>query len=123
MQLPDMVTQWKTLQKLNTKLTKDSMGNPDLKVKSCGLAISLDSPWLAASPDGLVTDPSEATGPLGVVEIKKKTARSQTLAEVCKNSSFCLENKKDSFDLIMTTFIRYRHSSTCTRKCWCDFVI
>ena len=101
-------------------------GHPDLKVESCGLAISLDSPWLAASPDGLVTDPSEATGPLGVVEIKNPyTARSQTLAEACKKSSFCLENKKDSFKLKTRHDYYYQIQTQlyCTRRCWCDFIL
>ena len=35
----------------------------------CGLVIHPEMPWLGASPDGLVYDPS-ATPPFGLVEIK-----------------------------------------------------
>ncbi len=31
--------------------------HPDLVIDECGLYISQDNPWLAATPDGLVTDP------------------------------------------------------------------
>ena len=45
-------------------------GYPGLQVQKCGLFISLDTPWLAASPDGLVHDPSDHSQPLGILEIK-----------------------------------------------------
>ena len=45
-------------------------GHPGLQVQRCGLFISLDTPWLAASPDGLVHDPSDHSQPLGILEIK-----------------------------------------------------
>ena len=34
-------------------------GHADLEVKSCGLSVALENPWLAASPDGVVRDPNE----------------------------------------------------------------
>lgn len=46
-------------------------GHPGLKVDNCGLFVSLNHPWLAATPDGIVNDPSDATQPLGLLEIKK----------------------------------------------------
>ena len=45
-------------------------GHPDLKVDLCGLCVSLANPWLAASPDGFVCDPSDQNNPLGLLEIK-----------------------------------------------------
>ena len=66
-------------------------------MESCGLHISVDKPWLAASPDGLVTDPSDPTNPLGIVEIKNPfAARNLTLMEASKKSSFFLKKNKDS---------------------------
>ncbi len=50
---------------------KNQHGHPGLKVDCCGLFVSLDNPWLAATPDGLVTDPSNTTDPLGLLEVKK----------------------------------------------------
>ncbi len=35
-------------------------GHPGLKINDCGLFVSLDNPWLAATPDGLVNDPSDS---------------------------------------------------------------
>ena len=32
--------------------------HPELNVDDCGLFVSQDNNWLAATPDGLVTDPS-----------------------------------------------------------------
>lgn len=40
-------------------------GHPDLTAKDCGLFISQNNPWLAATLDGVVNDPSEESQPLG----------------------------------------------------------
>ena len=73
-------------------------GHPDLTAANCGLFISLEYPWLGATPDGVVTDPSDTSQPLGLVEIKNPyAARQQTLSEACTRSGFCLElNKEDN---------------------------
>ena len=66
-------------------------------MESCGLHVSVDKPWLADSLDGLVTDSSDPTHPLGLVEIKNPfAARNLTLMEASKKSSFCLKKNKDS---------------------------
>ncbi len=59
--------------KVQYKIFQRQHGHPDLKVENCGLVISLENPWLAASPDGFVTDPSDATHPLGLVDRNKKS--------------------------------------------------
>ena len=46
-------------------------GHTEIHVDCCGLFISPENPWLAASPDGLVTDPADESSHLGLVEIKK----------------------------------------------------
>ena len=72
-------------------------GHPSLTVNSSGLSIALDDPWLAASPNGLVNDPRDISHPLGLVEIKNPhSARSQTLTEASKKSTFYLEHNKDN---------------------------
>ena len=40
-----------------------------MSVTNCGLFVSIDNPWLAASTDGLVQDPTEPT--VGLLELKK----------------------------------------------------
>ena len=39
-----------------------------VKAHTSGLVVSITHPWLAATPDGLVTDPQEGIG--GLVEYK-----------------------------------------------------
>ena len=46
------------------------MGHPWLTVDAAGLFINLENFWLAASPDSLVHDPTNASHPQGIVEIK-----------------------------------------------------
>ena len=38
-----------------------------MSVTNCGLFVSIDNPWPAASPDGLVQDPTEPT--TGLLEL------------------------------------------------------
>ena len=75
-------------------------GHPQLCVDKCGLSISVTNPWLAASPDGAVNDPSDPSQGLGLVEIKNPySMREKTLDEACKTSSFCLENRDNTYRL------------------------
>ncbi len=68
--------------------------HPDLAVHDCGLFVSKDSNWLAATPDGLVHDPSDSIHPTGLLEIKNPyTAKDKDLTEACMASSFCLERQ------------------------------
>ena len=39
--------------------------HPELRVNNCGLFISEHNNWLAATPDGIVHDPSDTAQPLG----------------------------------------------------------
>ena len=56
---------------MNQKLTtfdyhqKKLINTPLLSVNTTGLHIDTSDCWLAASPDSLVTDPSESTHPNG----------------------------------------------------------
>ena len=70
-------------------------GHADLAIESCGLIVALDNPWLAASPDGIVQDSSNAAHPVGLVEIKNPhSVRQLTLTEACNSSAFCLQKKQ-----------------------------
>ena len=66
-----------------------SHGHPSLTVTPVGFHISLSHPYLGASPDGAVYDPSTASEPFGFVEVKcPYTARNMTPVEACSGSSF-----------------------------------
>ena len=65
-------TRWGLLQEeaTNTQYLKEKHRTSlDLSTSLSGLTLSPDNPWLAASPDGLVYDPTE-TSPYGIVEYK-----------------------------------------------------
>ena len=83
---------------------KKLINTPLLSVTTTGLYIDTSNCWLAASPDGLVTDPSESTHPNGLLEIKcPLLAESVSLIDLCTKkehkSSFCLAYKNSSFSL------------------------
>ena len=97
-----------------------------MSVTNCGLFVSIDNPWLAASPDGLVQDPTEPN--VGLLELKNPhSKRNMTLSEAC-NSSFCL--KKEEKDTITYTlkiqhdyYFQVQCQLYCSEKEWCDFVV
>ena len=66
--------------------------HPGLVTHHVGLVISTTHPWIAASPDDLVTDPS-APNPYGVAEYKTPpSAKGLTIAAACDSlSNFCLK--------------------------------
>ena len=98
--------------------------SPDI---STGLVLSLDNPWLAASPDGPVYDPTESY-PNRVIEFKNPyTARNITLKEATDKTTFCLEHNKDSDTLKVKNKHDYYYHVQCTMYCtqkkWCDLVV
>ena len=102
-------------------------GHPTFKIEKCGLFVSLENPWLAVSPDGLVHDPDTAQ-PLGLIEIKNPySVRQLSLDEAIKTPPFCLEQHKDD----NTYRLKRRHDFYyqvqcqlyCTSREWCDFVL
>ena len=89
-----------------------------------GLVISVSNPWLAASPDGVVSDPSETTQ--GLVEVKTPfSMKENTPEEACKTSSFCLERKNDEYQLKTRHdyFYQVQCQLYCTNTDWCDFIL
>ena len=90
-----------------------------------GLVISLNHPWLAASPDDRVFDPT-ATPQSGLAEYKNPySVRDKTLEEACKISSFCLEKKENGYRLKRRHDYYYQVQCQlyCDDKSWCDFVL
>jgi hypothetical protein len=103
-------------------------GHPNLTVEQCGLFISEQNNWLAATPDGKVHDPGNISEPFGLLEIKNPfSVRDKDLTEACVASSFCLEHDKKN----STRRLKRRHDYYfqvqcqlyCTDLPWCDFVV
>ena len=96
-------------------------GHTDLHVKRCGLFISAENPWLAASPDGLVTDPAD-----GISQLEIKNPYSPTVAEAAASTAFCLKkNENGTYPLKPRHDYNYQIQCQlyCTQRDWCDFVV
>ena len=81
--------------------------------------------WLAATPDGLVHDPSDSQHPTGLLEIKNPyAAKDKDFTEACRTSSFCLEKGNS---LRLKHQHNYYYQVQCQLYCvdqhWCDFVV
>ena len=84
---------------------------------------------MGASPDGLVTDPSEQQ-PYGLVEIKcPARAEKLSLLDLCTKkeykSTFCLQYINDTYKLKKRNIYYYQIQGQLhiTRRSWCDFVL
>ena len=98
-------------------------GHSGLKVTKCGLFVSVDNPWLAASPDGLVNDPDYGQG---LLEIKNPySAREKTLAEASTHAAFCLKANDNKYKLKTKHDFYYQIQCQlyCVNLDWCDFVL
>ena len=105
---------------------QQQQGHSGLKTEKTGLIVSVENPWLAASPDDRVLDPL-ANPPCGLAEYKNPfSAKDLTLSEACKTvPSFCLEKIEDTYRLKRQH--DYYHQVQCQLHCdnkqWCDFVV
>ena len=71
-------------------------GHPELLTTKSGFIINPSFPFLGASPDGAVYDPSNQDKPFGYVEVKcPYSARDKTPLEAAGNSSFCCTSTSD----------------------------
>ena len=109
-----------------------SHGHPSLTVTPVGFHISLSHPYLGASPDGAVYDPSTASEPFGFVEVKcPYTARNMTPVEACSGPSFFCTLSHDSDDSSDTVLLCTSHQYYAQvqgqlaigGRPWCDFVV
>ena len=88
--------------------------------------MSITHPWLAASPDGLVTDPQEESA--GVVEYKNPyNARDMMISEaVEKVKDCCLTHNEDGHLRLKEShpyYYQVQATMFCTKRNWCDFVV
>ena len=68
------------------------MGHPGLTVDSAWLFVSPANPWIAASPNGLIQNPTNASHPQGIEINNPYSTWDRSLKEACTNSNFCLKN-------------------------------
>ena len=67
-------------------------------IRTCGLVVNPSLPWLGASPDGLVEDPSQKC--FGLLEIKcPYIHRFSTVQEACSDPSFFATVRNDKVTL------------------------
>ena len=114
----ETIEQYITYQKMS--------GHFELSVCKCGLIVSTSNPWLAASPDGFVEDPSNTQHPHGILEVKNPfSVRDKTLDEACTSSGFCLERKDNMLKLKVRHdyYFQIQCQLYCTDRNWCDFVV
>ena len=123
-------TKWGILQEESTNskyLEEKRKTSPDITTCQSGLVISLDNPWLAASPDGLVYDSTE-NPPHGIVEFKNPySVRNNSLREAAiTKKGFCLNLDKTTDKLSLNQRHDYFYQVQCTMYCtqrhWCDLV-
>ena len=100
--------------------------SPHISIQHSGLVIHPTHHWLAASPDGLVYDPT-STDTLGISEYKNPYKfRSTTLQDAAtQTKDFCLKLNDGSLSLKRTHIYYYQIQATmfCTGRKWCDFVV
>ncbi|XP_078521775.1 uncharacterized protein LOC144791018 [Lissotriton helveticus] len=70
-----------------------------IKVEDCGIFIHPKKTWLAATPDGVVTNSSTGK-PIGLLEVKcPYKHKDHTIREACKDDNFCLTPAGGSYTL------------------------
>ena len=93
-------------------------------VRECGLVVNPTLPWLGASPDGLICDPTEST--LGILEVKcPYTYRLCMVQEVARESHFFANVIDDTVTLKRSHPYHYQVQGQMALAgvLWCDFMI
>ena len=100
-------------------------GHPDITVSPSGFHINSECPYLGASPDGSVYDPSNTQQPFGFLEIKcPYSSKALTPAEACSVPGFCCNfdassGKKENH----LYYSQVQGQMAIGERPWCDFVI
>lgn len=103
-------------------------GHGDLAVSPSGFIVSSSHPFLGASPDGAVYDPSNCQEPFGFLEIKcPYTARNISPKDACSDSGFsCIVDENTGCLLLKQNhayFAQVQGQMAIGGRPWCDFVI
>lgn len=92
----------------------------------CGLVVSTSYPWLAATPDGWVNDPTAAP-PHGLVEFKNPYGyRNLCLADaIATKQCDCLtiDNGCKQLKRTHAYYYQVQMAMFCTQREWCDFLV
>lgn len=127
----NVATEWGNLQEPATckaYIDAKHSTSPGISVKSSGLVIHPEHHWLAASPDGLVTDPA-VSDPTGIVEFKNPYKHREVLLKDAASEAkdFCLTVNAQTSSLRLKKSHHYYYqiqaAMFCTRVQWCDFVV
>ena len=107
---------------------KQTQHGDSYQVSQTGIFINTEQPWLAATPDGVVHDPSEsASCHNGLLEIKcPYSARHKSLTDACKElNRFCCTILNDKVTLKTTHNYYYQIQGqlAITQLPWCDLYI
>ena len=102
-------------------------GSPTPTVDTkCGLVVCTAHPWLAATPDGWVSDPA-ASPSQGLIELKNPYSyRDLAVSDAVVNKKCdCLTINNGSVELKRTHSYYYQIQIAmfCTRTKWCDFFL
>ena len=101
-------------------------GHPDLYATASGVIVSLTHPFLAASPDANVYDPTSST-PFGFAEIKCPFKyRELTPAQAAANSDFMRRREPDGRLCLKDKHIytsQIQGQMAIGGRNWCDFIV
>lgn len=107
-----------------------SLGHSDITVCRAGFVVCESHPFLGASPDGYVHDPSRKEQ-YGLVEIKcPYKYREVSVEDACKNSDFCSNITTDDNGMQQINlkrshpyFAQVQGQLAISGRGWCDFVL
>ena len=98
-----------------------------VQVNPCGLSVDSSMPWLAASPDAIVVDPTQEHQKMGCLEVKcPYVCEKKLFAAACKDvPGFCLVLNNNVMSLSKTHayFYQVQTQMHITHLAWCDFVV
>ena len=98
-----------------------------VQVNSCGLSVDPTMPWLAASPDAFVVDPTQEHQMMGCLEVKcPYVCERRKFSAACKDvPGFCLvlKNNAMSWSKPHAYFYQVQTQMHATHLVWCDFVV
>ena len=98
-----------------------------VEVIKSGLVVDSVETWLAASPDGIVTDPTQKEHKKGCLEVKcPYVCNTTTITDACQQvPAFCLVEQKGVMCLCESHkyFYQIQTQMHVTKLQWCDFIV